>query len=507
MMRRSLLLVGLAALVIALAMTGALSMLSVGEMVEVFPLPPETLDLPLPAQFPSQPGMVLPEATVVAASGPTSTAGLLSAAVQPTTAILQAGRDGYTGCSDTYIQFYLPTDNFCESPELYVVTSNKAATLLRFDLTNLPETITGLNSDAVVLEATLDIYAVQGNEGVLMGIYLPYGPWDPCTVTWDTPWESPGADGLSDREHDPRAEGTMQQATGWMTFDVTGLVQYWLREPTQNYGMIIKSFDVSVPSHHIFFSSDHPGEDVRPQLTIKYEPALPTPIPTETAASGPTPTATAMPASTPTTTHTAIPASTSAETPSAVPTSTAAPLETATPTVIPLLTPTLILPLSPRVIELHWQNEMNIGGSYPIQVIFRPETAAMGGSTQSYLLSVFAQVTAAAFDVVQNTPAEQVLQQPEDTLSWSWQVEPRMVGSQTLSLDLLFSWRPATSTAAGITSDSGTWYQTKVIKVIRPFRYWTHVTVLRNLLLSIATGCLVGWYVLRRRTRGRLVDH
>jgi hypothetical protein len=148
---------------------------------------------------------------------------------------------------------------------------------------------------------------------------------------------------------------------------------------------------------------------------------------------------------------------------------------------------------------------MDIGGSYPIQVIFRPQTAALSGSTKSYLLSVYAQVTAPTFDIVQDSPAEQVLEQPEDTLSWSWQVEPRMVGSQTLSFDLLFSWRPAESAVPAVTKDSGTWYQTKVIKVIRPFRYWTLVTVIRNLLLSIAPVCLMGWYVLRRRARGRPV--
>jgi hypothetical protein len=158
------------------------------------------------------------------------------------------------------------------------------------------------------------------------------------------------------------------------------------------------------------------------------------------------------------------------------------------------------------VIELHWKNQMNIGGSYPIQLIFRPETGAMGGSAKLYRLSVYAQVTAPAFDVVPNSPTEQVLEQPEDILSWSWQVEPRMVGSQSLSLDLLFRWKPATSVVPDVTKDSGTWYQTKVIKVVRPFRYWTPLAVLRNLLLAGALLCLGGWYVLNRRTRSRPAD-
>lgn len=465
MMPRSLLMVGLVALVIALAATGALSVLRADEVVEVFPLPADILDLPLPTAAAPEMATASPQATAVPASTPFAP-GSPSEAARATTAILQAGQDGYSGCTDTYIQFYLPTNNYCESPELYVVTSNKAVTLLRFELTNLPEETAGLNSDATILEATLQLYTVQGNAGVLMGIYLPHQPWDPCVVTWNTPWEQPGADGPSDRESDPWVEATVEQAEGWMAFDVTSLVQYWLREPAQNYGMIIKSFDMSVPSHHIFFSGDHPGSDTRPKLTIKYEPALPTPTPTP----APTLTAVAMPSE--------------------------------TPAAGPILTPTLIVPLSPRAVELHWRNEMDMGSSYPIQAIFRPQTAeGTSGSAQLYKLSVRAQVTAPTFDIVENSPAEQMLEQPEDTLSWSWQVEPRVIGSQTLSLDLLFSWTPATNAAPAITTDRGTWYRTKAIKITKPFPYWTHITLLRNGLLVIGLACILGWYVLRRRTK------
>lgn len=483
MMTRSLLTVGLVALAIALAMTGALSILRADEVVEVFPLPADVLDLPLPAG--AAPQTPVPAATS-SAPAPLREAG------RPTTAVLQSGHDDYSGCSDTYIQFYLPTENYCQSPELYLVTSNKAATLLQFDLTDLPANVTGLNADAIILEATLELYAVQGNEDVVMGIYLPYGPWDPCTVTWNAPWEEPGADGLSDREYEPRVTATMQQATGWMAFDVTGLVQYWLADPSQNYGMIIKSFDVSSPSHHIFFSSDHPSEENRPKLTIKYEPALPTPTATSTPNSTATSAATAMVTATSTGTR--------------VPTSTGAPTQEPLSTATPASTPTVVAPLSPRVIELHWQNKMNLGNTYPVQVIFRPAPEQVpSSSAKVYMLSVLAQVTAPTFDIVDQSPAEQMLEQPEDTLSWSWQVEPRVAGSQTISWDLIFAWRPVTSAASAVKKDPGVWYQTKLIRVISPFRYWTHATLVRNLLLSAGLVCLAGWHVLRRRTRSRSV--
>jgi hypothetical protein len=477
MTRRWLLMVGLVALVLALALTGVLSMLGAREMAEVLPLPPDTVPLPPLAGLSAGAEIGPPEAMIVPSAASAVTETHASAvAVQPATAILQSGLDGYEGCSDTYIQFLRPTDNFCESPELYVVTSNKAATLLRFDLTDLPENVRGLTSGAVVVEATLELYAAQGNEGAVTGIYLPRGHWDPCQVTWNTPWAEPGADGLSDREYDARVERSMPQATGWIAFDVTELVQYWLREPTQNCGVIIKSFDVNVPSQYIFFSSDHSHQDMRPKLTIKYEPALPMAAPT----------------------------STSDETSTPIPGPTAAPMQTAMPSTTSVPTATLALPLSTPVVELHWQDQMSIGSSYPVRVAFRPDTTqASSGPSELYLLSVYAQVTAPTFDIAPNSPAEQVLEQPEDVLAWSWQVEPRMLGSQMLSFDLLFRWTPATSAVPSGTTDSGTWYQTRMIRIVRPFRYWTLVTVLRNLLLSAGLVCLVGWHFLGRRTRAR----
>lgn len=469
MTARSLLMVGLVALLVALAITGALSILRADEVVEIFPLPADILDLPLPNEAVPAIATVTPQATAVPTAA--STPGLPGEEMRAAIAILQAGRNGYSGCTDTYIQFYMPTENYCESPELYLATSNKAATLLRFDLTSLPEAVAGLNAGATILEATLQLDTVQGNEGVLMGIYRPQQSWDPCATTWNTPWEQPGADGPSDRESDPWVEATVEQRDGWMAFDVTSLVQSWLRDPAQNHGMIIKSLDVSAPSHHIFHSSDHPDGDTRPKLTIRYEFAVPSAAPTPE----PTLTATAIPSE--------------------------------TPAAAPVLTPTLVLPISPRVVEIHWRNEMDAGSPYPIQAIFRPETAeGASGPAQVYKLRVRAQVTAPTFDIVENSPAEQILEQPEDALAWTWQVEPWVIGSQTLALDLLFAWTPATSAGPEALLDRGAWYQTKIIKVVQPFPYGRQAILLRNGLLLIGLACIVGWYVLRRRTKDRSVN-
>lgn len=479
MNRRLPLLLGLGSLAVALALTGVLSGVRALEVVQVFAVPEDVLQIPVPAGV---------DAALVPDAAPT--ARLALQAGRPSTVTVQQGLGGYKGCTDTFIQYYLPDTNYCQSHELYAVTGNKAATLIRFDLSALPDSLADLNVDSPILEAKLVFYAVQGNKGAAFGLYLPYKSWDPCAVTWNKPWERPGADGLSDREFDPRVQVQTKAAPGTVEFDVTGLVQYWLREPPNNYGVIIKSLDTSFPSHHIFFSSEHPDQNGRPKLVIKYEPVPPTPTPTTTPTPTQTPTATTTP--TPTATFTATPTRTR------TPTRTA----TATATRTPIPTPTLMMPLTPRVVELHWYERMELGQPYVLQAIFRPEgLRGQSGVLKLYMLSVLAQLTGPTFEVVQRSAPEQVLENPEGILSWQWDVRPRVMGEQSLSFDLLFSWKAATGSSPVPKAEPGAWYQTKVVRVVKPFRYLAQLTWLRNALIVVGLLGLLGWYLLRRTTQ------
>ena len=152
-MRRLLLIVGLVALIVALGLTVLPLLSQGGPVVEVFPVDPEVLALPLPATTLS--GVralpVLPGGTALPVPVHVSI---------PSVAVVQEGLDGYEGCVDTYFQFYLPDDNFCAGHELSVGSNNKAAVLVRFDLAELPQTAYGLNSESVVQEATLSLYGI-----------------------------------------------------------------------------------------------------------------------------------------------------------------------------------------------------------------------------------------------------------------------------------------------------------------------------------------------------------
>jgi hypothetical protein len=264
-MRRLLLIVGLIALAVAIGFTVLPLFFRSGPVVEVFPLDPEVLALSAPAT-PLSGVPTLPSSASATASPIPVHASI------PSVAFVQQGLDGYEGCVDTYIQFYLPDENFCGGHELSVGSNNKAAVLLRFDLTELPETAYGLNSEAIVQQATLSLYGVQGTRDTAISTYVARREWEACAITWNQPWQEPGADGELDRDAESWQEVVSPRMPGWLEFDVTELVQSWLREPASNLGLMIKSFDARWPSHHIFFASDHPATTSRPKLTIEYQP-------------------------------------------------------------------------------------------------------------------------------------------------------------------------------------------------------------------------------------------
>lgn len=448
MMQRILLITGIAALCIALLLTVAPYFLRPAPRVEVFPIDPETLELPASTSAPV-PGM-----------GATPTPSPVRTRM-PSLVTLQQGVDDYDGCSDTYIQFYLPNDNFCNSHTVSVRAGNKACMLLRFDFTRLPAKAYGLGSDSIVQHATLSLFVVQGRADTQIGIYRLRRPWEPCLTTWNLPWQKPGADGLDDREMEPRAELTTTKAQGWLEFDVTGLVQDWLQDAEHNYGMLVKSFESRWPSHEIIFSSDHPAASSRPKLTIKYEPAPPTSTPPPvTATSTPTPEPTLTP--------------------------------TATPTAPP------IRPLGPRVVEWRWREVMNIGNPYKVVAVFRPATppASSAPIPLPALLSIEAHLTAPSFTIVNDSAQEQALGDANGSLTWSWTITPRIVGSQIMSLDLNFTWKPV----LGARTDSGVWYETRVVKVEKAWATWAQLNMARNWLALLGVLCIVGYLVLKRQT-------
>ena len=78
--------------------------------------------------------------------------------------------------------------------------------------------------------ATLHIFNYFANEQTI-SIYGVSSNWEECVVTWNTqPTTYPGIEG-----------SFSTSASGWLTADVTGLVNKWLNGTIDNYGLLLSS--------------------------------------------------------------------------------------------------------------------------------------------------------------------------------------------------------------------------------------------------------------------------
>ena len=78
--------------------------------------------------------------------------------------------------------------------------------------------------------ATLHIYNYFAN-GQTINIYAVQSPWEECVATWNTP---PAISTVS--------EGSFStSAVGWLSADVTGLVNKWLNGTIDNYGLLLST--------------------------------------------------------------------------------------------------------------------------------------------------------------------------------------------------------------------------------------------------------------------------
>lgn len=220
------------------------------------------------------------------------------------TVVFRQGLNGYQGAIDTFIDEFKPTTNHEGNDYVLIRQEDTSATLLRFDVSSIPE-------GSTVLSATLSLQIRSRNrEGLPLNVelYDVLRPWTPGEVTWQqasagVPWAQAGCnDVYVDRMGVPVAEAILDRDEGAVPFDVTASVQSWVSNPEENHGLVLKSFDVRWPVQYLFWSSEFQiAHHYRPQLEIIYSEPLPTPTPTRspTATATSTPTATATPTETP----------------------------------------------------------------------------------------------------------------------------------------------------------------------------------------------------------------
>ena len=188
-----------------------------------------------------------------------------------TVVVLQQGLDGYSGAGDTYLHSGMPATNFSGGSALYVRSNDLQTALLHFDVTSIPQ-------DAQIEEATLSLWAyASSNPSLLMAnAYAIRRPWTVSETTWlsatqTLTWAVPGCNGIgSDRDDYPTDVQYLDSVGHWYTFTITSLVGEWVRNPDNNYGLVIKgSNDGQV--QYSFSSSDTGIPSLRPFLTIIYK--------------------------------------------------------------------------------------------------------------------------------------------------------------------------------------------------------------------------------------------
>jgi len=206
---------------------------------------------------------------------------------------LQQALDGYTGCSDTYIDSDAPNGTHGQRQVLLVKGRGNASSLIKFDVSSLP-------TDAVIFEAYLQLRA-SGDSAVQrlqVASHAVTRGWDADEATWlnatgAEAWEEAGCTGSTDRAEIP-TDREMLHGPGWCQFNVTDIVQEWLDNGSSNKGLLLESYDERWAEQYMFHSCDHVSAIYYPRLMVTYarSPEAPTPTSTPTPTETPTPTST-----------------------------------------------------------------------------------------------------------------------------------------------------------------------------------------------------------------------
>ncbi|MCO6449426.1 MAG: DNRLRE domain-containing protein, partial [Caldilineales bacterium] len=166
---------------------------------------------------------------------------------------------------DAFIQLEKPTDNKGTDNELKVKTESGKLirSVLKFDVTGLP-------AGALVESATLSLWVKDVKDGnASINAHALTKTWDQSTVTWNSPWTTPGGNYGSTIS---TTAFTKSVKDYWATWDVTSVASAWLNNPASNFGLILEQ-GVTDPKSEVKFKSNNESSD-RPKLEICWRPGV-----------------------------------------------------------------------------------------------------------------------------------------------------------------------------------------------------------------------------------------
>lgn len=182
----------------------------------------------------------------------------------------QAGLNGYAGASDTTLDAWSPSIPKGDEESLTLTTYDVREALLRFDLSAIPST-------AVVIEARLELYASaqNGSANPRAGAFRVHRHWEESEASWleaaaGIPWESAGCSGPRDREEAPISSSQLTRSNWWYTWDITPLARDWVRVPSSNAGLLLKTLDNPDWVDFSFDASEAGEGSHQPRLTMVF---------------------------------------------------------------------------------------------------------------------------------------------------------------------------------------------------------------------------------------------
>lgn len=186
-----------------------------------------------------------------------------SAAPVAVTKVLQEGVDEYAGMTSVYVS--TDSDPVQNQMRFRKSSSSEQRAFLRIDLASIPK---GADITGAELELTTQPWSNEGDSTVRVAVYRVNQDWNEADITWDNSIANP-----------------MNAPTFFLTqpigcrgggdicsFELTDLVQQWVDEPGENFGLILQFVDA--PSTGLYwrslYSETFGTAAYRPKLTVNY---------------------------------------------------------------------------------------------------------------------------------------------------------------------------------------------------------------------------------------------
>ena len=136
--------------------------------------------------------------------------------------------------------------------------------LLKFDLSSVPES-------AIITGAKLSLFCntSSGHQQLHSGNNSSYllmitSPWEPTEVVWYTQPTTKMTNAVL-------LPASYLQVQDYPNIDITNQVEFWYKNPDQNFGFMLKLVEEEMYSAMVFASSNHLDPEKRPLLTIEYK--------------------------------------------------------------------------------------------------------------------------------------------------------------------------------------------------------------------------------------------